>query len=93
MTGTTRSSIASLALGRRDLHVSLASELPVQADMAITTFETYRRWKREEPTLAETAVFGPSGFLVLIRPREAVKARQRSSGIQTESNLNDGAID
>jgi hypothetical protein len=78
MTGTTRSSIASLALGRRNLKVSLASELPVRADMAIATLESYRRWKHQEPTLAETAVFGPSGFLVLVRPRETVKAKRAS---------------
>jgi hypothetical protein len=77
MTATTRSSLAKLALGRRGVSVGVARDLPAGADAAIASRDSYLAWLREMPTLAETATFGPSGFLVLVRPKEAAERASR----------------
>jgi hypothetical protein len=73
MTGGTARSIAKLALGRRNVRTGASDTFPSDSQAAIATRATYSLWLREMPTLAETATFGPSGFLVLVRPQQAVE--------------------
>jgi hypothetical protein len=73
MTATTQAAIGRLALRTRDLRVKLSREIPVHADVAIASRPAYQHWLRAEPALATTAQTGPLGFLVLVRPKEALE--------------------
>lgn len=72
MSAKTRSALASLELGRRDVYVWLTRDLPPEADVAIVSRYVYHEWRRLEPALAASAVFDPAGLLVLVRPRQSV---------------------
>ncbi len=78
MSATTRTSLARLALRRRDVHVVLAREqLPADADVAIGSRYAYSAWRQRAPALAATASFDPGGVLVLVRPQEAAEQAAR----------------
>jgi hypothetical protein len=75
MTAQARSSLARLALKRRDVWVRLSGDFPADADLAIASRDYWRRWRQQsgplEGVLADSAMWDPLGLLVLIRPREA----------------------
>lgn len=77
MTAVTRSSIAKLALGRPDVYVTVTKEVPTHAQTAIASRASYEAWRRDLPTLEETATFGRDGLLVLVRPQEAAERLAR----------------
>lgn len=73
MSATTRSALARLSLRRPDLDITLARDLPADAEVAIASRYVYRQWRRRLPALAATASFDPAGLLVLVRPKEATE--------------------
>ena len=73
MSAVTRSALGHLVLGRSDFHVVSVRSVPTGADMAIASRYAYDTWRRQMPALAATATFGPGGFLVLVRPKEAAE--------------------
>jgi hypothetical protein len=72
MTATTQAAIGRLAMGTRNLAVTLSREVPKHADVAIASKPAYQHWVRAEPKLATTARTDPLGILVLVRPKEAI---------------------
>lgn len=79
MSALSRTQLAQLVLRREDLYVALSNDLPTGVDVAIASRFVYDRWQREEPALANTAVLGPAGLLVFMRPKEAAEAAGRSA--------------
>lgn len=77
MSGATKGSLARLVLGRQNVSVGVTQDLPRDAPVAIASRDSYLAWLHELPTLAETARFGPDGFLVLVRPKEAADRSRR----------------
>ncbi len=73
MSAQTRASLAILTLDQRGMHVRMSRDLPIDVDVAIASRFIYNRWLREVPALANTAETDPSGVLVFLRPREAMK--------------------
>jgi len=86
MSGVTRASLARLALGRANISVDIARNLPKEAPAAIASRESYRAWVRELPALAATAKLGPAGFLVLVRPKEAFERVRRTGAGKPEES-------
>lgn len=70
---TTGGSVASLALDRTHFRVFTTDEVPVDVDAAIASQYVYDEWRQRLPELAATASVEPSGFLVLVRPKEAAE--------------------
>jgi hypothetical protein len=77
MAAGSHSALAHLLLDRRDFKLRLTRGLPRDADVAIASRLSYRVWLREAPALAETARFGPAGAIVLVHPKEALRAKRR----------------
>jgi len=75
-----RTAVARLAVGRRDFRVRLDGNLPRSADLAIASPAAYERWRQEMPALAATAERDRSGFLVLVRPKQAAAAAGGRTG-------------
>ena len=82
MSGATEESLAKLTLRRSDIWVGLTHEFPADADVAIASVAVYAKWVRRqapvlERVLANSARWGPSGFLVLLRPKDAAEEADR----------------
>lgn len=90
MAAGSHSALAHLLLDRRDFKLFLTRGLPRNSDVAIASRLSYRGWLREAPALAETARFGPAGAIVLVRPKEALRAkrRQRAKGNRSSKGRN-----
>ncbi len=73
-----REHIARMFFRRRDLKMWQSRVLSPEADLAIAGRHDYNAWRRQIPGLEETAVRGPTGQLILVRPRQA--ARSSSTG-------------
>lgn len=93
MSARTRTALAHVTLGRSDLFVYKAlsptaymADSPNPADLAIASRYTYDTWVQHEPALAATATFGPEGFLVLVRPKQAAEHAGTPTG-QPEASL------
>ena len=80
MSATPRTSLARLALVREDVHVVRAGALPANVDVAIASREAYAAWLTKMPALAATATYDRNGFLVLVRPKQAVEQQRTTAG-------------
>ncbi len=63
--------IGRLSLDRSYANIRLRNRLTRQHDYAFLHPENYRYWSDQWPALTETAIEGPHGRLVLVRPAEA----------------------
>ena len=82
MSEATEMSLAQLTLLRSDIWVGLRHEFPAEADVAIASHPVYAKWLQRQPAvlervLAGSARWGPFGFLVLLRPKDAAEEADR----------------